>query len=176
MDVAFVQRLAEELAQGTIVLAGPEADPDPALFRSHNVARLGPVAFEQLPVLAREAAVLVMPYADLAVTRAMQPLKLKEYLATSKPVVVRDLPATRPWADGLDLVQAPDAFAQAVRQRIQSGLPDEQRHARLGLVKESWAEKARAFERWAILPAASDRGPAAVASEAAPRSSPSPAG
>jgi hypothetical protein len=36
-----------------------------------------------------------MPYADLAATRAMQPLKLKEYLATGRPVVVRDLPATR---------------------------------------------------------------------------------
>ena len=37
-----------------------------------------------------------MPYADLPVTRAMQPLKLKEYLVTDRPVVVADLPADQP--------------------------------------------------------------------------------
>jgi len=49
------------------------------------------------------ADVIIMPYADRPVTRAMQPLKLKEYLATGKPVVVRNLPATRGWTDCLDL-------------------------------------------------------------------------
>ncbi len=96
MDTAFVRRLAEEMTEGTILLAGPEAEPDPALIGCRRVVRLGPVPFAQLPRLAREAAVLIMPYADLPVTRAMQPLKLKEYLATGRPAVVRDLPATRP--------------------------------------------------------------------------------
>jgi glycosyltransferase involved in cell wall biosynthesis len=150
MDVAFVGRLAEELAEGTVVLAGPVADPDPALLRLPRVAVLGSLSFEQLPALARAAAVLVMPYADLPVTRAMQPLKLKEYLATGKPAVVRDLPAARGWADTLDLAATPEAFAHAVRVRLRTGLPPGQRAARARLAGESWAAKARAFERWAL--------------------------
>ncbi len=150
MDIAFVQRLAAELTGGTIVLAGPEVDPDPALFSIPRVIRIGTLAFEELPYLAREAAVLVMPYADMPVTRAMQPLKLKEYLATGKPVVVRDLPATREWADCMDMVDTAEKFAQAVGSRLRMGLPPSQQAARARLAGESWSEKARAFERWIL--------------------------
>jgi glycosyltransferase involved in cell wall biosynthesis len=150
MDVAFIRRLSEALTSGTIVLAGPEADPAPELFACRGVIRLGPLPFHRLPRLAGESAVLVMPYADLPVTRAMQPLKLKEYLATNKPVVVRDLPSTRPWADCLDLADTPETFARAVLSRLTTGLPRSQEEGRARLASESWAEKARAFERWAL--------------------------
>ena len=154
-DVAFVRRLAEDLPRGTVVLAGPHNDPDPALLRLPRVVATGSLPFEQLPALAREAAVLVMPYADLPVTRAMQPLKLKEYLATGRPAVVRALPATRAWADCLDLADSPEAFAAVVRRRLATGLPAGQRAARGRLADESWVAKARAFERrlWRRVPA-----------------------
>ena len=105
--------------------------------------------------LAATAAVLMMPYADLPVTRAMQPLKLKEYLATGRPAVVRALPATRAWADCLDLADSPEAFAAVVRRRLATGLPAGQRAARGRLADESWVAKARAFERrlWRRVPA-----------------------
>jgi len=150
MDVAFLKRLANDLTGGTIVLVGPESDPDPALARLPRVVRHPAVPFAQLPQIAREAQVLIMPYADLPVTRAMQPLKLKEYLATGKPVVVRDLPSTRTWADALDLAVTPEAFSQAVQERLVTGVPAPQRQARGRLTEESWAAKARVFERWVI--------------------------
>src|SRR5262249_46459501 len=118
MEVSFVTRLAADLPRGTIVFVGPECDCDPVLRKTAGVACLGPLSYELLPYLAREAAVLIMPYADIPVTRAMQPLKLKEYLATGKPAVVRDLPATREWHDGCDLVATPQAFSDAVRLRL----------------------------------------------------------
>jgi glycosyltransferase involved in cell wall biosynthesis len=150
MDLSFIQRLASELGKGTIVLAGPQADPDPALFSSGRVVAVGSLPFEQLPQLARAAGVLIMPYADLPVTRAIQPLKLKEYLATGKPVVVRHLPATRDWGDCLDLVDSPESFSEAVRRRLTDGVPASQIQARTRLTSESWDAKARAFENWAL--------------------------
>jgi glycosyltransferase involved in cell wall biosynthesis len=148
IDAGMVRRLDERLSQGTILLIGPKGDPDPALFTSRHLVHLGPVSYEELPHLAHLAAVLIMPYADLPVTRAIQPLKLKEYLATGKPVVVRDLPATRSWADCLDLADSPESFAQAVVRRLQEGLSLEQKESRLRLEEEDWASKARDFERW----------------------------
>ncbi len=148
MDTRFVRQLAGDLTQGTIVLAGPEADPDPALMQLPRVVRIPPLDFEQLPDLAREASVLVMPYDDRPVTRAMQPLKLKEYLVTGKPTVVRDLPATRPWADCLDLANSPEDFSQLVRERLTTGLPEAQVRARERLREETWAEKAALLEHW----------------------------
>jgi glycosyltransferase involved in cell wall biosynthesis len=150
MDVEFVRQLGGELAAGTIVLVGPESDPEPALHSVPQLVRVPAVRYEELPLLAREAAVLIMPYADTAVTRAIQPLKLKEYLATGKPTVVRDLPAVRCWADCLDVADTPGAFAAAVRQRLADGLPDEQRRARARLAEESWAEKSRRFQRYVL--------------------------
>jgi glycosyltransferase involved in cell wall biosynthesis len=109
---------------------------------------LPPFCYHDLPALAARASVLIAPYSDLPVTRAMQPLKLKEYLATGKPVVVRKLPATEPWADCSDVVETPGAFATAVLERLRTGLPETQRKARQRLEAESWAAKAAQFERW----------------------------
>jgi glycosyltransferase involved in cell wall biosynthesis len=150
MDSPLIHQLAADLREGTIVLLGPQADPPPGLFDSARVVRVEPVPFEHLPVVAQAADVLIMPYADLPVTRAMQPLKLKEYLATAKPVVARDLPATRDWADCLDLAPSPQAFSDAVRLRLRTGLPEHQATARKRLVQESWAEKAQWLEQWAL--------------------------
>jgi glycosyltransferase involved in cell wall biosynthesis len=148
MDVAFVRRLATDLTEGTILFVGPEADPDPALHSLPRVVCFPPLLYEQLPYLARQAEVLIMPYADLPVTRAMQPLKLKEYLATGKPALARNLPATRPWSDCLDLADTPEAFSQAVRARLRGGLPDCQAKARRRLADETWAAKAQAFQHF----------------------------
>jgi hypothetical protein len=106
--------------------------------------------YDELPGLGREAAVLVMPYADLPVTRAMQPLKLKEYLATGKPTVVSHLPANREWADALDLAATPEDFARLVKLRLASGLPPAQAAARRRLSEEGWDAKARVFEALAL--------------------------
>ena len=148
MDVEFVRRVGETMTAGTLLLVGPRDDPDPELFRCPRVRTLPPMAYDDLPELAARAAVLVMPYADLPVTRAMQPLKLKEYLATGKPVVVRRLPATEPWADCLDVADTPDEFAAAVGARLRDRVPENQRAARARLDAESWEAKAGLFERW----------------------------
>lgn len=148
MDTAFVERLSADLEQGTILLVGPQDNVDPALVRLGRVVLHPALPMEALPALARSSSVLIMPYADLPVTRMMQPLKLKEYLATGQPVVVRDLPSTRPWTDCLDVAETPSAFSSLVRERLSGGLPATQRLARNRLLGESWAEKAASFEGW----------------------------
>jgi glycosyltransferase involved in cell wall biosynthesis len=145
MDLEFVRRLSETNSAATIHLVGPQDDPDSQLLNLPRVEVRSGVALEALPALAADADVLIMPYIDAPVTRAMQPLKLKEYLATGKPVVVRDLPANREWADALDLAATPEQFAMAVKERLRTGIPEQQIRARRRLNRESWAEKAGVF-------------------------------
>ena len=132
---------------GTICLVGPHQCFDQQLMRLKRVRLLGHVAYADLPRLARSANVLIMPYADLPVTRAMQPLKFKEYLATGKPVVAARLPATTEWTDAADLVSTTDDFVSAVQRRIANGPDSKQLTARQRLADESWASKAHDFER-----------------------------
>ena len=148
LDIDFLSALANDLVEGTILLVGPEDNPDPRLEGLPRLQRIPPVPFEQLPALARQADVLIMPYADRPVTRMMQPLKLLEYLASGRPAVVRDLPAVAPWRDCLDAMNTPVEFSRTVRERIATGLPDSQATARGRLINESWSAKARQFEEF----------------------------
>ncbi len=150
LDVPCLARLSQELSAGTILLVGPEQGPDPAIDHLPHVVRWSALARDRLPDLARESSVLIMPYADLPVTRAMQPLKLTEYLASGLPVVTTDLPSTRAWADALDLTTSPQSFALAVKQRLMTSLPADQKGARARLADESWDAKAHQFARWAL--------------------------
>ena len=147
LDVNAIERLSRRLTAGTIVFVGPQQDPDPRLAALPRVKLAGPAEFADLPALAREAAVLVMPYADLPVTRAMQPLKMREYLATGRPVVVTRLPAVSGWEDCMDVADNADDFASRVLERLGSALPDSQRQARVRLNDESWRGKAARLER-----------------------------
>lgn len=150
MDIAFLSELSAALDQqnfGTIVMAGPENEPHPELKRLKRIITIGALPITSLPKLAQKAAVLIMPYADLPVTQAMQPLKLKEYLATGKPAVVRNLPANREWKECLDLADTPRAFVDLVLQRLKSGIPLDQVQSRSRLAGEAWKKKADDFAR-----------------------------
>jgi glycosyltransferase involved in cell wall biosynthesis len=147
-DPAFVRALDDALPGGTILFVGPQDNPDPALLRLPRVRTLPPLPLGDLPALASRTAVLIAPYADLPVTRAMQPLKLKEYIATGKPAVVRRLPATAEWADCVDVADTPEAFARAVTDRLRGGIPEAQKRARARLEGEGWAAKAEQFGKW----------------------------
>jgi hypothetical protein len=152
MDYEWLSALSQAMTQGSIVLIGPQEDPDPKLSAIPRLFIRNAVTFEKLPDIAASAGVLVMPYIDAPVTRAMQPLKLKEYLASERPVVVRALPATRPWADACDVCASKDEFVRTVLVRLnekQAGaIPSNQMSARTRLVAESWRYKSTQFESW----------------------------
>jgi glycosyltransferase involved in cell wall biosynthesis len=146
LDADWLLTLADSLTTGSIVVAGPNVTIDQRLQRHPRITFPGAVAYDDLPALAAQSAVLVMPYRHMPATEAMQPLKLKEYLATGLPCVVRRLPATEPWQDAADVVEHCDEFVRCVHERLRSGVPASQQAARQRLAAESWDAKARVFE------------------------------
>jgi glycosyltransferase involved in cell wall biosynthesis len=142
LDVEWLTALAQGMERGTIVLMGPEQNANPILKHAPRIVMTGPVPFCDLPAAAASADVLIMPYADLPVTRAMQPLKLKEYLATGKPVVVSPLPAVADWRECLDIADDAASFVRLVIHRLQSGTPIDHQLARQQLATETWKQKA----------------------------------
>ena len=151
MDTDWVAGLSNALQTQnrpcTIVMFGPHEDPDPRLREIPRVSLRGSVSFERLALIAAQSNVLIMPYQDMPATRAMQPLKLKEYLASGLPVVVRDLPATQPWSDACDVCDSREAFIRSVLMRMDLGASDAQNQARLRLNSESWKAKAALLEQ-----------------------------
>lgn len=148
----WIESLADSLEKGTVVLVGPPNNPDPALDGLDRVVQTGPMPFDSLPAIAGRAAALVMPYADMPATRAIQPLKLKEYLATGRPVIVSDLPACNDWRDACDVVSEAQIFSWTVLHRLEQGVSDQQKDARHRLAGEGWAKKAERLEQvlWGV--------------------------
>ncbi len=142
MDTSWLVELSKQMTQGSIVLAGPDQNPDPKLLEVPRVHCLGAIAYQDLPKMAVNADVLIMPYRDSPVTRAMQPLKMKEYLATGKPVVARRLPALEEWGDCSDLVTNATDFAKRVIHRGGEPTNRKQLTNRSRLAAESWSNKA----------------------------------
>lgn len=150
LEPEMVERLAQDVPHGTILLAGPVAAPEVAkrLEAIPNARLLGMVPYEKLPQLAAESDVLIMPYRKNEATEQIQPLKMTEYLASGRPAVVRALRASEPWADALDEADSPETFSRLARFRAMSGLPAAQADSRKRLENETWAEKARQFEAY----------------------------
>jgi glycosyltransferase involved in cell wall biosynthesis len=144
LDVASCLALAEAC---DLTLLGAQENAPPEIGQHASISLPGEVAFEDLPRHAAAADVLVMPYADLPSTRAMQPLKLKEYLATGLPVLTSPLPAVEPWKEALDVCSDPALWAQRVRKRAAEPLPEGQRKARERLNEETWPMKTARFEQ-----------------------------
>lgn len=150
IDPAIVTRIAAEIEHGTVLFVGPVTDCDRALKKLSRVRLAGPLPYHDLPRLAREASVLIMPYQTGPGVYESAPLKLLEYLATDKPVVVCDIPATRRWADALDIARTPEEFAASVVKRLRAGPPREQLAARQRVSREDWRFKAAEFAKWAF--------------------------
>ena len=145
IDQQIVQHLSENLNAGTILLLGPQQMPPPGLLSLPHVIHHPAVDYVNLPSVGKSADVLIMPYCRNELTRFMQPVKLTEYMATGKPVVVTSIPATLEWRDSLFVAEHKEQFVKQVLLALESGLPDSQRTARQRLKQESWSAKALEF-------------------------------
>ena len=148
MEADWLLALADALGDGKIVLAGPQQDPDPRIMQHPKIEGIGPVPMIELPKMAAAAKVLIMPYANLPVTRAMQPLKFKEYMATGRPVVTSNLPAVEPWAEHVQIANSQAEFLEITLEYFEG--PETKLRAYNGLQpllsKETWERKSNSFE------------------------------
>ncbi len=149
LDWSWILSAASELSDVTFLLLGPIQYKPDSLSRYKNIVVSGPVPVHYLPRIAKYADVLMMPYTDNEVTRAMQPLKLLEYLATGKPIVARRLPALERWDCFLHLCDTAREFISCLALAIQQPPSHDQLKARIDLLRqESWQAKAKLFIGW----------------------------
>ena len=59
LDLALLQGLDRRLERGTLVLAGPENNPARGLRELNRAARLGPLAYDELPALVAPSALVL---------------------------------------------------------------------------------------------------------------------
>lgn len=135
------QRLDPELLRdlpGQVVLIGRQTHAK----LPPDVTVLPPVPYSELPSWLAAADVLLLPYARGQLSDTIQPLKLREYLATGRPIVASRLPeVTRICGDLVQLGDDPEQFAAACARALRA--PTESAGLRQRLVAgDSWAGRA----------------------------------
>ncbi|GBD34995.1 Putative teichuronic acid biosynthesis glycosyltransferase TuaH [bacterium HR36] len=149
IDWDWINYASRALPDFHFIFVGRMLYVPPAILRTKNVHLMGHVDPCKLPALSRSADVLMMPYIDAPVTRAMQPLKMLEYLASGRPIVARRLPALEKWRGLVSLVADKYAFANAIEQARAQAASLEERTERLQYLRShTWEAKAQQFLCW----------------------------
>jgi glycosyltransferase involved in cell wall biosynthesis len=132
LDVTWLLETARAQRDATLMLVGPLTDADhmQPLRGEPNIAINPPLARDELIELVRSADLGLIPHVRSALTEAMSPLKLYEYLAGGLPVVATDLEPMRGVDPRVVLVPEGGDFAAATRGALAMGhAPEQERRA-----------------------------------------------
>ena len=132
--------LAARLPYASFVMVGGSSLPA-GWCPYPNVHFLGRKPYDGIAGYMAAMDVLIMPWNESEWIKASCPVKLKEYLATGRPVVSTDFPALDGWRDAVRVAKGVEEFSEAVRMAIGAGrMGSEALQSRLA--SESWDAKA----------------------------------
>jgi glycosyltransferase involved in cell wall biosynthesis len=139
LSLATIRGIADRLKRGTVVLIGG-ANTDVSSLIHPRIAMLGFRPYATIPAYLATFDCCISPFRLNRLTTAVNPIKLREYLAAGRPVVSTPLPAVREYDDVVELAAGPVEFADAVIRMLKPGHDtDEERSRRRERVRgESW--------------------------------------
>lgn len=150
LDQDLVLALAKQVPDAQVVLIGRADVNVDRLKGVSNLHLLGPRPFSALPSYVARFDVGIIPFVVNDLTRAVNPIKLREMLAGGCPVVSTHLPEVVPYAGKwVDVAGAADAFIACVRNRIaKAPVIEERREISLSVAGETWAAKVDEMLEW----------------------------
>lgn len=140
MWMEAVVAAANRLERGTVVLVG-EASTDVSVLRHPRIELLGHRPSASMPAYVNAFDCCLIPFIIDPLTEAVNPIKLREYLAAGRPVVSSAMREVIPYGDVASVAETPERFAEAVVAVLQDDSADtadarERRRARVA--GESW--------------------------------------
>jgi glycosyltransferase involved in cell wall biosynthesis len=146
LDYQTLGRLSADRPDVGFVFIGVDYDGSAArLPRADNVLYLGPVDYAVLPAYARVFDVGLIPFTPGPLARSTSPLKLFEYFALERPVVVTaDMPECLAF-DGVFHGEGPNAVAALDRALAVRDDPALRERLRKQADDHSWDRRAEAY-------------------------------
>ena len=114
IDVPLLAQLARERPQYTLLLIGHVSTDVSELQSLANVRLVGAQPYDTLPNWAKSFDVAIIPYRQNQQVQNANPLKLREYLATGKPVVSTFNPEVARFGELVRLAVDAESFILAV--------------------------------------------------------------
>jgi glycosyltransferase involved in cell wall biosynthesis len=119
-DYTLVTQLAKMRPDITFLLIGPDYDGTmhPSFLEVPNIAWFGVKPYQELPIYLSHFDVAMIPFLLNEITHATSPLKLFEYMAAGKPVIVTPMHESMRY-DGVLVADSPDAFSNLIDRALE---------------------------------------------------------
>ncbi|MCE9613195.1 MAG: glycosyltransferase [Lentisphaerae bacterium] len=146
VDQELILAVARARPDAYVILIGKADVAIDRLQSEPNIRVIGPRPYADLPYYVAQFSVGLIPFVVSELTRAVNPIKLREMLAAGCPVVSTALPEVARFASPPGVHIATDAadFVAAVTRRVEQPLSlDERRALSDSMRGETWAVKTR---------------------------------
>jgi glycosyltransferase involved in cell wall biosynthesis len=150
LDFEMLRATADSLEQGTLVLVGRLNVPKPKALDHPRISLMGQRPYDSIPAYLQAFACCLIPFQENRLTVAVNPIKLREYLAAGRPVVSTRLPEVEAYGDVVTFAASPREFADGVlRNLADPGSDDEGRRAqrRERVRDDSWDSVAQRIQK-----------------------------
>jgi glycosyltransferase involved in cell wall biosynthesis len=138
IDCRLIGAVARLRPDYSFVLIGTDDSGDATLRDLPNVYLMGQRPYAALPAYCRGFDAALLPFACTRMTRNVNPIKLREYLAAGLPVVSTPLPEAVAYQPDVLLAREPDAFARACDEAIARSTPTQRRARSRRVAGETW--------------------------------------
>jgi glycosyltransferase involved in cell wall biosynthesis len=118
IDLDLVADIAERRPRWTFLLIGRLAVDPGRLKALPNVVFAGPQPYRSLPNWAKAFDVAIIPYRLTRQVVHSAPLKLREYLATGKPIVAVPAPEIERFSGLVRVAQGPEHFLREIEDAL----------------------------------------------------------
>lgn len=146
VDIELLADVARMRPEWSIVVIGEAARDVSKLSSLPNVHLLGRQPYARLPEYARAFDMGLIPFRINALTRAVNPIKLREYLAAGLPVVSTPLPEVEAAGlEGVYIANGVEAFVRACERAMAENTPTRAEQRRNLMNSESWRAKVEAI-------------------------------
>jgi glycosyltransferase involved in cell wall biosynthesis len=138
VDLELLSFLGRAKPEWTFLMIGRAEVPLGELERMPNFIFVGPKPYETLPSWAKAFDVAIIPFQQNELVRNVNPLKLREYLATGKPVVSVPMPEVKRFAHCVALASTPEEFLREIERALSEDDDDKRLERRREVSGMTW--------------------------------------
>jgi glycosyltransferase involved in cell wall biosynthesis len=143
IDLDLVEWLARQRPEWTFLMIGRVAVDAGSIKDLPNVIFTGPQPYRTLPHWARAFDVAIIPYRQTRQVLNSNPLKLREYLATGKPVVAVSIPEIARFSDYVRIAHTPEEFMSSIEDALANDSPAAAQRRMSAVAGMSWDSRVK---------------------------------